>query len=153
MKIPIEDVKKDGLEVIVHQQDDDSDAFAEDCEFNSCTKTLAVTGLTPSYDRAHLEVVRCTLAQPKQVNDWRRTVILQTCTKIENKSCKVIVNSDSCINVVASKLITTLEMKPVKHPNPTRSRGSTLHPYMFKRYQILIQFGTDTDNLCCEISL
>jgi len=77
-----------------------------------------VTNLTPSYDRAQLEVVRCTLAQPEQVNDWRRTVIFQKGTKIKNNSCKVIVNNGGCINVVVSKLITTLGMKPVKHPNP-----------------------------------
>jgi len=33
-------------------------------------------------------------------------------------SCKVIVDSDNCINAVASKLITMLGMKSVKHPSP-----------------------------------
>jgi len=69
---PLKDVEEDGLEVTVHQHDDDSDASPEECEFNGCIRTL--TDLTPSYDRAHLGV-RCTLAQPEQVNDWRRTVI------------------------------------------------------------------------------
>jgi len=93
----------------MHQQDDDSDASAEECEFDSCIRTLAMTNLTPSYDKTQLEVVRCTLAQPEQVNK-RKTVIFHTCTKSENKSCKVIVASDSCINVHASKLITALGM-------------------------------------------
>ena len=75
------------------------------------------TNLTPSLDQAQLGVVRCTLAQPEQPNDWRRTVIFQTCTKIENKSGKMIVDSGNCINVVASNLVTTLGMKPVKRPN------------------------------------
>jgi len=38
--------------------------------------------------------------------------------KIGSKSCKVIVDSCSYINAITSKLITTLEMKSVKHPNP-----------------------------------
>jgi len=38
--------------------------------------------------------------------------------KIKNKSCKVIVDAGSCINIAVSKLITTLWMKPVNHPNP-----------------------------------
>ena len=109
--------KEDSLELVVHQLDDDSDASVEECEFNSCIRTLTVTKLTPSEDRAQLGVVRCILAQPKQVNGWRKSVIVQTCTKIENKSCEVIVDSGSCINVVASKLIITLGMKLVKHPN------------------------------------
>ena len=114
VEVPIEDVEE-GLEVAVHQHDDDSDASAK-CEFNGCIRTLTVTDLTPSYDTTQLGV-KCTLAQPEQVNDWRRTVIFQTCTKIWNKSCKVILDSGNCINAVASKLITILGMKPVKHPN------------------------------------
>ena len=102
----------------IHQQDDDSDIFVRDCEFNGCIRTLALTYVTPNYDRAHLGVVRCILAQPEQVNDWRRTAIFQTCIKIREKSCKVIVDRGNCINVITSKLITTLGMKPVKHPNP-----------------------------------
>jgi len=60
-----ENVEEDGLEVIVHQQDNDSNASVEECKFNDCIRTLGVTHLTPSYDRAQLEVLRCTLAQPE----------------------------------------------------------------------------------------
>ena len=91
MKVPIEDVEeKDDLEVVVYQHDDDSGASAEESEFNGCIRISGETNLTPSVDRAQLVAVRCTLAQPKQVNDLRRTAIFQTCTKIWNKSCKVI---------------------------------------------------------------
>jgi len=34
--------EEDGLEVVVHQQNDDSNASAEECEFNDCIRTLAV---------------------------------------------------------------------------------------------------------------
>jgi len=47
--------------VIVHHQDDDTDASVEDRKFNDCTWTLALTDLTPNYDKTHLGVVRCTL--------------------------------------------------------------------------------------------
>ena len=119
MEVSIEDVEEEGdVEVAVHQQDDGSDAFVEEYKFNSCIRTVGETNLTLNLDQAQLGVVRYTLAQPEQPNDWRRTVIFQTCTKIKNKSCKVVVDSGSCFNAVASKLITTLGMKPVKHPNP-----------------------------------
>ena len=65
VKVSIEDVEEDGLEVTVHQQDDDSDTSAEEREFNDCIRTLAVSDLTPSYDRAQLGVVWCILAQPE----------------------------------------------------------------------------------------
>jgi len=48
--------------MVVHLQDDDLDASAKNYEFNDCNRTLALTDLTLSYDRAHLGVVRCTLA-------------------------------------------------------------------------------------------
>ena len=99
----------------MHQQDVDSDASAEEGEFNGYIRTLGV--MNRSIDIAQLGVVRCTLVQPEQINDWRRTVIFQTCTKIENKSCRMIVNNGNYINAVASKLITTLGIKLVKHPN------------------------------------
>ena len=54
--------KEDGLELIVYQQDDDSDICTKDREFSGCIRTLASTD--HSYNRAHLAVVRCTLAQP-----------------------------------------------------------------------------------------
>ena len=40
MEVPIETENEDGLEVVVHHQDDDSDASAEDCEFNGCIRTV-----------------------------------------------------------------------------------------------------------------
>ena len=112
MEVLIEDIEKeDDVEVAVHQQDDDADAFAEEYEFSGYIRTVRVTNLTPSVDRAQLGVIRSILVQHELLNEWRRTAIFQTSTKIENKSCKVIMNSGSCINAVASKLITTLWMK------------------------------------------
>jgi len=92
VEVPIEDIEEeDDGEVVVHQQDDDLDASVEEYEFNGCIRTVEVTGLPPSIGQNQLGVVRCTLAQPDPLNDWRRTTIFQTCTKIDNKSCKVIV--------------------------------------------------------------
>jgi len=54
--------KEDGLEVAVHQQDEDSNAFAEEYESNGCIRTFTMTNVTPSEDRAQLGVVRRTIA-------------------------------------------------------------------------------------------
>jgi len=35
-------------------------------------------------------MVRCTLAQPKDIGDWRITMIFHTYTKIGDKNCKII---------------------------------------------------------------
>ena len=93
--------------MVEHQQDDDLDASVEEYEFNGYIRTVEAINLSHSVGRAQLGVVRSTLAQLEQLNDCRRTVIFQNCTKIENKSCKVIVDSGSCINTIVSELITT----------------------------------------------
>ena len=117
MKVPIKDLEEKGdVKVVMHQQDDDLDASVEEYKYNGCIRTMGETNLTLSLDQARLGVVRCILVKPEQPNDWKITVIFQTCTKIENTSYKVIVDSGSCINAIVSELITTFWMKPVKHP-------------------------------------
>ena len=49
VEVPIEDIEEgDDVEVIVHQQNDESDASVEECKFNSCIRTAKVMNLTPS---------------------------------------------------------------------------------------------------------
>jgi len=145
-----EDEKEVGLEVDVYKQNDDSDVSAEDRELNGCIWILALTDLTPNYDRAYLEVVKYILAQPKQVNEWRRTVIFQTFTKIGEKS-KVIVDNDSCINAIAL-INNTLGIKSVKHSNSYKVTWiDTTSIDVQERCQISIQFVTYTDNVWCDI--
>ena len=56
----------------------------------------------------HLNAVRCALTEPKENDDWRRTSIFQTLTKISGKNCQVIIDSGSCVNAVALGMITKL---------------------------------------------
>jgi len=62
------------------------------------------------------------------------------------------VDSGSCINAVASKLVTTLGMRPVKHPNPYKVTWIDVTSIdVQERCQILIQFAPYTDNGWCDI--
>ena len=64
----------------------------------------------------------------------------------------MMVDSDSCINTIASKLITTLGMRPVKHTNPYKViwiDATSIDAQ--ERCQIPIQFATYTDNVWCNI--
>ena len=108
---------------------------------------MKMTSLSSSIGRTQLRVVRCTFTQPEPLNNWRRTAIFQTCTKIDKK-CIVIVDSGICINVVASKLVIALGMRPVKHPNPykvTCIEATSID--VQERCQIPIQFAIYTDNV------
>jgi len=86
--------------MVVHQQNNDSDASVEDYEFNGFIRIVKMTILPHSVGGTQLGVVRGTLVQPEPLNDWRRIAIFQTCTKIDNKNCKIIVDSGSCITLL-----------------------------------------------------
>ena len=68
-----------------------------------------------SLDTLVASVVRCTLAQSKESDDWKRNAIFQTIVKCGTKDCKVIINSGSYINSVSSKLVSHLGLKLVAH--------------------------------------
>ena len=63
-------------------------------------------------------MVRCALAEQRDTDDWRRSVIFQTYTKCGDKTCKVIIDSESCINAVSSNVVSHLGLKLTPHPNP-----------------------------------
>jgi len=49
VEVSIEDVEEEGdVEVVVHLQDDDSDASVVEYEFNGCIRTVGEINLTPS---------------------------------------------------------------------------------------------------------
>jgi hypothetical protein len=62
-----------------------------------------------------LGVSRCALTQPKRTEDWRRTAIFYTYIKCGDKGCKIIMDSDNCINAVSSGSVSRLS---VPHPKP-----------------------------------
>jgi len=46
--------------------------------------------------------------------------MLHIITKISGKSCNIIVNSESCINIVSSTVIAKFSFNVVLHPRPYR---------------------------------
>ncbi|PKU59423.1 Proteasome subunit alpha type-5-B [Dendrobium catenatum] len=64
---------------LVHHVDEEEDFFCED-------------------NPVDLQVIKCVFSQSKPSDDWRRTSIFHTFTKIGDKSYKVIIDSGSCIN-------------------------------------------------------
>ena len=71
-----------------------------------------------SLDTPVMSVVRCTLVQSKESDDWKRNTIFQTFVKCEITNCKVIIDSGSCINAVSSRLVSLLGLKLVAYPKP-----------------------------------
>ena len=68
------------------------------------------------------------LHKPKKKNDRKGTAIFHTFNKLGDKNCKVIVNSESCINAVSSEVIENDELKVLPHPTRIRYHGSIPQP-------------------------
>ena len=66
----------------------------------------------------YIYVVRCAFSQSEEKDDWRRTDIFHTCTKMEGKGWKVIMDSESCVNAVSCKMIKKVGLKVVPHAYP-----------------------------------
>ena len=106
-------VYKPNIEDIVEIGGDDSTQLA-------CIRALpSFDNLSEgSLDTPVMSVVRCTLAQSKKSDDWKRNTIFQTFVKCRTTKCKVIIDNGSCINAVSSKLVSLLGLKLVAYPKP-----------------------------------
>jgi len=65
-------------------------------------------------------------SQPAEKDDWRKSVTFHTFTKIEDKNCVVIVDSESCINAISSRLCEHLGLGCTPPP-PIQSIMDWLH--------------------------
>ena len=73
----------------------------------------------------HLSVAKCVPSQPAEKDDWRRTITFHMFTKIGDKSCKVIMNSESCINAISSRLCENLGLEIIPYPTHLTCHGLT----------------------------
>ncbi|KAI0519616.1 hypothetical protein KFK09_007067 [Dendrobium nobile] len=88
-------------------------------------------------------MVRCALSHPTPTDDWYRTSIFHTYTKIKDKNCKVIVDSGSCINVFSSSMVSQFGLSAVPHPNPYKVAWvNSTALEMKERSHVSISFAT-----------
>ena len=84
-----------------------------------CIKAISPqVGDFKNFGVPRVNVVRCALAEQRGINDWQRSAIFQTYTKCGDKTCKVIIDSGSCINAMSSSVVSRLGLKLTPHPNP-----------------------------------
>ena len=103
-----EATKSDSEEYTYNSGDveNDEESTSKDVGFNCINQT-------PS---THLSVVKCVSSPPAEKDNWRKSATLHTFTKIRDKSCKVIVDSKSCIYAISSKWLEYLGLEVVPHP-------------------------------------
>ena len=97
-------------------------------------------------------MVRCALAEQRDINDWRRSAIFQIYTKCGDKTCKVIIDSGSCINAVSSNVVSRLSLKLTPHPNPYKvSWVDTSSTAIKERCVVPLQFLTYKAEIWCDV--
>ena len=81
-----------------------------------------------------LGIVRCILTQARTQDGWCKTSILQTFVKLEDKICKIIIDSGSCVNTISASTIKTLGLLITLHSSPYKVSwiDSTSIPIMFR---------------------
>ncbi|XP_035551732.1 uncharacterized protein LOC118349895 [Juglans regia] len=127
---------------------DDEDTFL------GCIRTFPVdlSSVPHAPDTPRLSVVRCTLIQPKGADDWRCHAIFHTYIKINDKGCKIIVVSGSCINAVSVATVSRLGLQPVPHPQPySVSWVDTSSIAVKERCLVPIQFLEYKDRIWCDV--
>ena len=107
---------------------------------------------TPYHDDVHLGVVRCVLTCPQVSDDWRRTTIFHTYSRMSGKVCKVIIDSGSCINAISTGTVTRLGLTPVDHPAPYRvSWVDTTSIPIRTRCLVPLQLHTYREEIWCDV--
>lgn len=89
-------------------------------EYEESSGSLGVIRIEPEeehHEDLPFEGARCTLIDPMKVDDWHRTMTFYT-FKVDNKVCKLVVDSGSCINAISIKVVKCLCLIPVDHLSP-----------------------------------
>ena len=106
----------------------------------------------------HLSVVKCVPSPPKEKVDWKRTTIFHTFNKIGDKSCKVIVYSESCIDAISSRLCENLRLEIILHhpfiPHPHPFNVSWIDCTTLEVKQqclVTVSFNHYKDKIWCDV--
>jgi len=107
-RIPTEVTESDYKERTYHSNAETDDESSSDDIGLNCIRP------TPS---THLSVVKCVPSPSTEKVDWRRTATFHTFTKIGDKSYKMIVDNESCINAILSRLCENLGLEIIPQPH------------------------------------
>lgn len=97
-------------------------------------------------------VVHCVLSQTREEDDWRRYTIFHTNVKCGEKTCKLIVDGGSCMNVVSASTVSRLGLTPEAHPKPFKIlRVDKSSIPVTHRCLVPIGFSSYKDMLWCDV--
>ncbi|GAV68721.1 hypothetical protein CFOL_v3_12224 [Cephalotus follicularis] len=101
---------------------------------------------------AALSVVRSVFTIPKKEDDWGRTNIFHTYTKIGDVSNKVSIDGGSCMNVVSKGAVTQMNLKPEPHPQPYKVAWvDNISMSLTERCLVPVMLGAYQDHIWCDV--
>ena len=88
----------------------------------------------------------------KKNEDWHRTTIFHTFIGQQNKICKVIIDSGSCINAISTDAISKLDPTSVDHLNPYKVGWIDASSILIRhRCLVPIKFQSYQENVWCDV--
>ncbi|XP_022852355.1 uncharacterized protein LOC111373989 [Olea europaea var. sylvestris] len=69
-------------------------------------------------DHVVISVMRCILSTPIDSDSWKRTSIIYTFIPCNSRSCKLVIDGGSTMNVVSKSVVGKFGFKPEPHPRP-----------------------------------
>lgn len=76
------------------------------------------TGDAFEVDDHHVNVVRCILSTAVDNDEWKRINIFHTFIRCGERTCKLVIEGGSTMNVVSKSAIARLNLKVEPHPQP-----------------------------------
>ena len=125
---PTEATESDSNQYTYHSDiETDNESSSDDVGLN-CIRSTSST---------YLSVVKCVPSPPAEKVNWRRIVTFHTFTKIRDKSCKMIMNSEICNNAISSRLCEKSWIRDYTPPPPIQSILDRLHNTCPNQFQSL----------------
>ena len=100
-----------------------------------------------------LLVVRRMLGQvPKEFENQRENIFHSRC-QINNKTCSLIIDSGSCVNVASTRVVNKLGLKTIPHAKPYKLSWLSEEGEIKVDKQVLINFsiGNHKDEVLCDL--
>lgn len=96
---------------------------------------------------------RSCLAPRSSSESWLRTTLFRSTCTINDKICKLIIDSGSCANVIAEEAIQKLGIKTSPHPSPYQLawHNNKTELMVSKQARVTFSIGSYKDEVCCDV--
>ncbi|XP_057969585.1 uncharacterized protein LOC131158744 [Malania oleifera] len=137
---------------LVIEREEEEEEEENDAPYDAANEAGEDVLSSENDENAQLSVMRRLMVMPRGEEDWHRTSIFYTYIKCGSKSCKMIINGGSCMNVISKSAAEKLRLKTEPHPNPYNVAwvNATTVP-VSHRCLVPIKIGEYEDQIWCDV--